>query len=243
MAPPSGRELRREPRLTAVLRLRYRRAENLLVSYCTNLSRGGLFVPTDTPLPVGATLDLEIELPGTGQVRTIPATVRWVRSAASVEGPAGMGLAFRDVDQAIGRYVDGLMTRYKPPTVALVVPDSGAGEHLASAARNLVHCTVERHRPGAVAASEVASADVVIVDVEATGEGGLALLHELSQQPDPPPRIALVPAADPVAAERCKGLATTLEAPIDPKVLGRTMLEALAEAQVADLDPGDSFAG
>ena len=242
MPPSSGRELRREPRLTAVLRLRYRKAENLLVSYCTNLSRGGLFVPTDTPLPVGATLDLEIELPGTGQVRTIPATVRWVRSTASVEGPAGMGLAFRDVDQAIGRYVDGLMVRYKPPVVALVAPESGAGEHLASAARNLVHCTVERHLPGQVTAADLAAADVVIVDVEAAGEAGLALLHELAHHPDPPPRIALVPGHDPVARERAGALATCLPTPVDPKELGRAMLEALAEAQVADLDPGDTFA-
>ncbi|RMG93364.1 MAG: hypothetical protein D6705_18885, partial [Deltaproteobacteria bacterium] len=73
-------------------------------------------------------------------------------------------------------------------------------------------------------------------------EGGIALLHELSQLADPPPRIALVPGTDPVARERCRPLATCLETPVDPKELGRMMLEALAEAQVADLDPGDTFA-
>ncbi|RMG98973.1 MAG: hypothetical protein D6705_04480, partial [Deltaproteobacteria bacterium] len=70
----------------------------------------------------------------------------------------------------------------------------------------------------------------------------IALLHDLCRLPDPPPRIALLPSADPLAEERCRPLATCVATPVDPKELGRTMLEALAEAQVADLDPGDTFA-
>jgi lipoprotein-anchoring transpeptidase ErfK/SrfK len=43
----------RAPRVGMVLEVRYRNAGQFLVSYCTNLSRGGLFVSTREPETIG----------------------------------------------------------------------------------------------------------------------------------------------------------------------------------------------
>ena len=81
---------RRDRRASLVLPLEYRNAGHLLVSYCTNLSRGGLFLPTPEPLPVGATVTLVLRVPNRDRPVTLEAKVRWIRDSDSTRGPAGM---------------------------------------------------------------------------------------------------------------------------------------------------------
>ena len=64
---------RRDRRASLVLPLEYRNAGHLLVSYCTNLSRGGLFLPTPEPLPVGATVTLVLRVPNRDRPVTLEA--------------------------------------------------------------------------------------------------------------------------------------------------------------------------
>ncbi|MGQ0508628.1 MAG: TIGR02266 family protein [Myxococcaceae bacterium] len=61
-----------------------------------NVSEGGLFVSTNTPLPPGAQTRIRLEL-SPAESLTVSATVVWARSAGEV-GPAGMGLAFKQPD-------------------------------------------------------------------------------------------------------------------------------------------------
>ena len=70
---------RSTPRVDVVLQLQYRSAGHLLVNYCTNLSRGGLFVPSTEPLPVGTQLQLELTVPGDATTTVLEGEVRWVR--------------------------------------------------------------------------------------------------------------------------------------------------------------------
>jgi uncharacterized protein (TIGR02266 family) len=57
-----------------------------------NLSEGGLFLRTSTPLPYGAPARLRIQL-GTALEIEVKARVIWSRGEGEV-GPPGMGLAF-----------------------------------------------------------------------------------------------------------------------------------------------------
>ncbi|MBK8720630.1 MAG: PilZ domain-containing protein, partial [Deltaproteobacteria bacterium] len=75
---PSHR--RRAPRASVVLQLQYRSTSHLLVSYCTNLSRGGLFVPTQEPLSPGSRLTVSLQVPGAMEPIEAEAEVRWVRA-------------------------------------------------------------------------------------------------------------------------------------------------------------------
>ena len=53
MSNPGSSESRRTPRVPVALELEYRSAGAFLVAYTTNLSKGGIFVDTSTPLPIG----------------------------------------------------------------------------------------------------------------------------------------------------------------------------------------------
>ena len=233
MSPPSSSDdARRAPRVSCVLRLHYRSAEHLLVSYCTNLSTGGLFVPTRHPLPVGTQIALAIDLPGTGQSRSVPATVRWTRTADAEDGPAGMGLSFEGVDEALGRYVDGLMARFRPLEILILSAPGGAGELLTAHAQALVTCHVAARAPREVDLPDLSNCDLVFVDVDSVGEAGLSLLHELSLRGDPPPRIALVARNDAVRTARAEPLARVVPTPVDQDELRAAILDELAQARI-----------
>jgi uncharacterized protein (TIGR02266 family) len=62
-----------------------------------DIGRGGMFVATKTPLPVGKRIDVEVHVEGSSAI-TGMARVVWVRDAAQGELPAGMGIKFIDVD-------------------------------------------------------------------------------------------------------------------------------------------------
>lgn len=76
-----------------------------------DLGKGGLFVGTDEPLPVGTELLLSFVLPGGHRVQA-EAVIAWVRAPRYRDGelPAGMGVRFRSLspsdEAAIERYLE-----------------------------------------------------------------------------------------------------------------------------------------
>jgi len=52
---------------------------------CIDLSLGGAFIETLTPLEFGAKLEMELQLPGLEKPARVDATVRWTK-------PSGMGV-------------------------------------------------------------------------------------------------------------------------------------------------------
>lgn len=62
-----------------------------------NLSEGGLFLRTSTPLERGARTVVRFGDSGNTQIEAT-AQVVWARSNEGAEGPPGMGLEFVDVD-------------------------------------------------------------------------------------------------------------------------------------------------
>lgn len=80
-----------------------------------DLSAGGLFVATDTPLMVGTELVLSFVLPDAYRVAT-DATVTWVRAPRyrPDELPAGMGVRFERLADADRKAIDHFL-RDRPP--------------------------------------------------------------------------------------------------------------------------------
>jgi uncharacterized protein (TIGR02266 family) len=69
-----------------------------------DVSKGGLFVATYQPLPVGTDLRLFFVLPD-GTAIEAPGTVRWKREAQGTD-PPGMGIAFRKLSPPARRAID-----------------------------------------------------------------------------------------------------------------------------------------
>src|SRR6185312_8715000 len=94
-----------------------------------DIGRGGMFVATTSPVPLGKRLDFEVTLATGGTIAGM-ARVVWVRDAAAGDLPAGMGIKFIDVDNdalvAIDRLV-GLKKNVRERTVlGIAAPAPGA---------------------------------------------------------------------------------------------------------------------
>jgi uncharacterized protein (TIGR02266 family) len=75
-----------------------------------NLARGGLFVATAKPLPVGKRIALEIEVVGEPEPWSTIGRVIWVREQPVGDRfPSGMGVKLIDIDDAIVAAIDKLV--------------------------------------------------------------------------------------------------------------------------------------
>ena len=79
-----------------VLPVKFRAADHTgwVNALTRDIGVGGAFISCQLILPIGSTLSLELSLPTTDRMFTLPAVVRWAAS-----GPAGgMGVQFVGVD-------------------------------------------------------------------------------------------------------------------------------------------------
>ncbi len=225
-----GAARRRAARASVVLQLAYRSASHLLVSYCTNLSRGGLFVPSQQPMPAGTRLTLSLAIPGESDAVELHAEVRWTRTFDAIEGPAGMGIAFEGIDEVLGDRIDDLVKRFQPLRVELVGDYLPTLSHVAAQVRTLVSCRTRELPLAAVGAieDELVGADLLIVEIGDDPGPALALLRRVAAHATAPPRVALCDGRQDVRA-RAIALARVIAMPIDPGELRSMVLESVAQ--------------
>jgi type IV pilus assembly protein PilZ len=128
MTSPSDR--RAAPRGPIRLRVDYERMNAFFADYTKNISKGGTFIKTARPLPVGTRFLFALAVPALSEPVTLDGEVTWVMDAAQArpgEEP-GMGIRFvfasdeqrtefeslveRMMEESLGRYVmEGLLQR------------------------------------------------------------------------------------------------------------------------------------
>ena len=94
-------ESRKDKRAPAALRVKYKSAnvDEFIEQAGLNISRGGIFVKTTKPMPLGVPLRLELQLSGGVPVIRGVGRVSWRRELGqSDEQPAGMGIKFIKLD-------------------------------------------------------------------------------------------------------------------------------------------------
>jgi uncharacterized protein (TIGR02266 family) len=107
--PPLAGSRRRQLRVPSHLKVRTSGAAEA-VSNMRDVSEGGAFIETSEILEPGTPLRLEID-PGNGEPSLqLDAVVRWGREIGNMDGPAGVGVEFENVEDedfaAIERIVD-----------------------------------------------------------------------------------------------------------------------------------------
>jgi uncharacterized protein (TIGR02266 family) len=88
---------RRDKRAPASLKVKYKSAnvDQFIEQFGTDVSRGGMFIKTKTPLEMGTLLKLELQLSDASPVIQGMGRVCWRRAASADPGlPVGMGLKF-----------------------------------------------------------------------------------------------------------------------------------------------------
>jgi type IV pilus assembly protein PilZ len=94
---PHGVERRRWERAELVVRVDYKTVDELFSEFARNINEGGLFVETDTPPALGASVALEFQIPGSDEPIQVMGRVVRVCDESHREGP-GMGIEFENLD-------------------------------------------------------------------------------------------------------------------------------------------------
>jgi type IV pilus assembly protein PilZ len=100
------------------LKVEYKRLNTFFADYTKNISRGGTFIKTSKPLPVGTEFLFKLFVPGRAVPLTIHGEVQRIVSNTDVDGDGtpdeGMAIRFvyreGDPQAEIARVVEGMMT-------------------------------------------------------------------------------------------------------------------------------------
>jgi type IV pilus assembly protein PilZ len=128
----SAAEPRGEARRPIELKVEYKRLNTFFADYIKNISRGGTFIKTSRPLPVGTEFLFKLFVPGRDAALTIHGEVHRIiearpqaqaqaRAQGEGNGEAEQGMAIRftyregDPQSEIARIVDGMMTESLGP--------------------------------------------------------------------------------------------------------------------------------
>jgi type IV pilus assembly protein PilZ len=88
---------RHELRVPISLRVDYRKMNTFFADYTKNISKGGIFIKTASPLPVGTRFVFELGIPAFPEAVQLEGEVTWaldVEAAAATSQDAGMGIRF-----------------------------------------------------------------------------------------------------------------------------------------------------
>ncbi len=92
------KDRRRFPRVPHVFRVDYRTPDALFNEFAENISEGGLFIKTSSPLEVGTEIIIEFLLPVLKEPIRVKGRVEWHTNLPGVtRTPPGMGVSFQEL--------------------------------------------------------------------------------------------------------------------------------------------------
>ena len=184
-----GREFQRIP---YVVQVEFRTASSFLVAYTVNLSRGGLFVETETPVQIGSEIPLQLAVPGHGPIH-LTGRVAWRRPMADEEGPAGVGIEFMDPGEELGVVIDQLITHFKGLNVLLLAARPQEQSALTRLVRSVLSTanvvTSDDFTKGRSMLD--GGIDIAIVELDIYTDLGLDLVRAAKTRASPVPVLAL----------------------------------------------------
>jgi uncharacterized protein (TIGR02266 family) len=237
-APTQGR--RAHQRIRLQLEVAYRSTGSFLVSYTVNLSRGGLFVETQEPAPVGSELDLRLEVPGYSGELGLRGVVVWIQQTPEPGKPMGMGIEFRQADAGFDPVIDQLVRQFSGLRVLLSSPSARTRSQLQRMLSHALAADYQGRDPEeALAEADAERYDLAVLDLGEGHRPSLRLLESLLRTPDPSAVVVL--AADPrLRRQACDlGADDALSSPAGStelrtaalRALGRPMLRRSPEQQ------------
>jgi type IV pilus assembly protein PilZ len=121
-----GIERRASPRADVVVRVNYQTVDSLFSEFARNINDGGLFVETDSPQPIGTSVELEFKLPGADRpIEVIGNVVRSIDAEqAAPDDVPGMGIEFETLDSDLRQEINEIVKRLRA-TVS-TEPDASA---------------------------------------------------------------------------------------------------------------------
>jgi type IV pilus assembly protein PilZ len=108
-------EKREHIRAPIELKVEYKKMNTFFADYTKNISKGGTFIKTDKPLPVGTEFLFRLVIPGLADPVEIKGTVVWINASGAVSHPEveelGMGIRFVYRDDAHRRGFESMVEK------------------------------------------------------------------------------------------------------------------------------------
>jgi len=97
-AASSGADKRSHARAPIELKVEYKKMNTFFADYTKNISKGGTFIKTERPLPLGTEFIFKLSLPKRDEPFELRGEVIWTNQAAEMQRPEvtdmGMGIRF-----------------------------------------------------------------------------------------------------------------------------------------------------
>ncbi len=118
-------ERRDGPRAPIELKVEYKKMNTFFADYTKNISKGGTFIKTERPLPVGTEFLFKLTLPKRERPFELKGEVIWTNKPEEVQNPEvqAMGMGIRFIFD-----VEADRTQFEEQVAALMV--ESLGEHL-----------------------------------------------------------------------------------------------------------------
>lgn len=179
-------------RIPYSVQVEFRTASSFLVAYSVNLSRGGIFIETDTDVPSGALITLDLQVPGAGLLHLL-GMVAWRRGPDSAEGPPGLGIEFQDVAPQLGSIIDRLVSTFHGVHILVLSGDRQDRTTLSRSIKSIIGTAEVVQAPDATAAASVLTGeiDLAVIDVDFDPDGAVQTLQAAKLVQPKVPTIAL----------------------------------------------------
>jgi type IV pilus assembly protein PilZ len=121
------RENRQDHRSAAIIKVNYSSHGALKMDYAQNISRGGLFLATNSAFEMGQDIELHLRSQGESRPIPVPGKVRWIgeRGTPPVQG---IGVQFTLDDPTVRDHVESMIKALEAPQN--ILEDRAAGEIL-----------------------------------------------------------------------------------------------------------------
>jgi len=129
------------------IRLRFASFDAFIEKFAPNVTRGGVFIASRTPLPIGSTFAFEIQLAGGEVALAGDGKVTWVKAfdPAAPTKPHGMGVQFLRLDNPSRELLNKILARKAPAgasgAVRVPAPAAVSAAHRPGANGTAVHPT------------------------------------------------------------------------------------------------------
>jgi type IV pilus assembly protein PilZ len=99
---------RKDVRVKARLKVRFKDAKSFISEYTHNISKGGLFVRTKKPCETGSTVEIVIVMPETGrEISSLGEVIHAVTPDRATEArPAGMGIQINEINEEDRKHIE-----------------------------------------------------------------------------------------------------------------------------------------
>lgn len=103
-----GADRRDSPRAPIELKVEYQRVNSFFADYTQNISKGGTFIATERPLPIGTEFVFRLTVPNLDAPLELEGKVQWTVQPGGEDKP-GMGIGFVYATEAERQRIETLV--------------------------------------------------------------------------------------------------------------------------------------